>query len=114
MFKEIFKDRKALVGIVISLVLLLVSLLSLAFNIQSSELPYIVHYKASSGIDLFGSWGDVYYLIFAGALVFIVNLILVRLVWARSKELSYFLIFSTPILQIFILISVISLVYINK
>lgn len=114
MLKEILKDKGALISIVLAVIFLISSFLILILNIQSSGLSYVIHYKAIGGIDLFGSWRDVYYLIFAGILIFIINLFIANLLWQRSKELAYFTIFSLPVLQVFLLTSSISLVYINR
>ena len=98
----------------ISLTLVLVIFGLLFFNIDISDRPYILHYKAIGGIDMFGNWLQIYSLGFVALLIFIFHLFLIKIFWLRIRTLSYFLLFSTPILEIIIIIATISIVNINR
>lgn len=94
---------------------LIISILGLLiFNIHPTDQPYIIHYKAISGIDLFGSWWNLYFLGLMAVVLLVFHLLLAKFFWQRIRTLSYFLLFITPILEIIILINVVSLIKINR
>ncbi len=112
--KEIIKDKVVVIPFILGIVLFLFNFIFLIFNIQPNNYLYIIHYRVLRGIDLFGSWFDIYYLIFVSGFILIINLLLIFFFWNRLKKLSYFFIFSLPVLQIIILLSVINLILMNR
>lgn len=98
----------------ISVALVILILGILAFNIRSTDRLYIIHYKAISGIDLFGSWKDLYFLGITAIAILIFNLLLTKALWHKIRDLSYLILFVSPILEIIILIATISLININR
>ncbi len=97
-----------------AILIFIISILILSLNISPGGNNFVVHYKALGGIDLFGSRGDVYYPIFAGAIILIINVFLGILFWSRIRKLSYLAIASLPVLEIIILITCFNLAYINR
>jgi len=114
MIKKMFQDQWVVASASISLALILVIFGLLIFNIKISDQPYILHYKAIGGIDMFGGWLEIYSLGFVALLIFIFHFLLVKVFWLRIRTLSYFLLFSAPILEIIIIIATISIVNINR
>jgi len=108
------QDQWAIASTSISLMLVLIIFGLLAFNIKISDQLYILHYKAIGGIDMFGSWWEIYSLGFIALLIFVFHLFLVKIFWFRIRSLSYFLLFTNPILEIIIIIATISIVNINR
>jgi hypothetical protein len=114
MIKKMFQDQWVVASTSICLMLILFIFGSLALNIKISDQPYILHYKAIGGIDMFGSWWEIYSLGFVALLLFVFHLFLVKIFWPRIRSLSYFLLFVTPILEIIIIIATIAIVNINR
>lgn len=114
MLKKMFHDQWVIASVSISLMLILAIFGLLIFNIKISDQPYILHYKAIGGIDMFGSWWEIYSLGFVALLIFVFHLFLVKIFWSRIRSLSYFLLFVTPILEIIIVIATIAIININR
>jgi hypothetical protein len=114
MLKKMLQNQWVIASVSISLTLVLVIFGLLFCNIDISDQPYILHYKAIGGIDMFGDWLQIYSLGFVALLIFIFHLFLTKIFWSRIRSLSYFLLFSTPILEIIIIIATISIVNINR
>jgi hypothetical protein len=114
MIKKMFHNQWVIASTSICLMLILFNFGLLIFNIKITDQPYILHYKAIGGIDLFGNWWEIYSLGFAALLIFIFHLFLIKIFWSRIRSLSYFLLFTTPILEIIILIATIAIVNINR
>ncbi|HNW96581.1 MAG TPA: hypothetical protein PKL20_01950 [Candidatus Paceibacterota bacterium] len=114
MLKKMLQNQWVVASTSISLALILVIFGLLFFNIDISDQPYILHYKAIGGIDMFGGWLQIYSLGFVALLIFIFHLFLTKIFWLRIRTLSYFLLFSTPILEIIIIIATISIIQINR
>jgi len=112
--RKLFQNQWVIMSASISGALILLILGFLFFNIQSTDRPYIIHYKAVGGIDLFGSWWSLYFLGFAAVLIFIFHWLLVKSLWDKVRDLSYFLLFATPLLEAIILIAAINLISINR
>jgi len=114
MLKKMLQNQWVVASISISLALILVIFGLLVFNIDISDQPYILHYKAIGGIDMFGGWLQIYSLGFVALLIFIFHLFLTKIFWLRIRTLSYFLLFSIPILETIIIIATISIIQINR
>jgi hypothetical protein len=111
--RKLFQNQWVIMSASISGALILLILGFLFFNIQATDRPYIIHYKAIGGIDLFGSWRNVYVLGLVAILLFLFHLFLAKILWGKIRELSYFLLFSAPLLEIIILIATINIIRIN-
>ncbi|MDP2856230.1 MAG: hypothetical protein Q8N90_03915 [bacterium] len=111
--RKLFQNQWVIMSASISGALILLILGFLFFNIQSTDRPYIIHYKAIGGIDLFGSWRNLYVLGLVAILVLLFHLFLAKILWEKIRELSYFLLFSAPLLEIIILIATINIIRIN-
>lgn len=112
--KKLFKNQWVVMSVSISVALVLLILGVLIFNIHSTDRLYIIHYKAISGIDLFGSWKDMYFLGVAAIGLLIFNLLVVKVLWSKIRDLSYLILFINPVLEIIILVATIFLVSINR
>jgi hypothetical protein len=112
--RKLFQSQWVIMSVSITIAVIVVILGFLAFNIRPTDRPYIIHYKAIGGIDLFGSWWNLYVLGLVAILLFIFHLFLVKILWDKIRDLSYFLLFATPLLEIIILIATINIININR
>ena len=72
-----------------------------------------LHYSVVSGIDLVAAANKAYQLPAAGAAVLILNLFLSRLFYDREQIFSYFLSWGTLLVQLFLGLAVVSLMFLN-
>jgi len=114
MLKKIIQNQWVIMSISITSLLILLIFGFLIFNIRPSEKLFVIHYKAITGIDLFGRWWNLYFLGAVALMIAIFHLFLVKFLWERNRILCYFLLFVTPFLEIIILLATIYLVNINK
>lgn len=75
--------------------------------------PIILHYNIFFGIDLIGPWFKIYLIPLFGLICFFINFALSAIIYKRSKILSYLLIHASSLIQIFILLAVIFLIFQN-
>jgi len=114
MLKKIIQNQWVIMSISITSVLILLIFSFLILNIRPSEKIYVIHYKAITGIDLFGSWWNLYFLGIVALIIAVFHLFLAMFLWDRNRTLCYFLLFVTPFLEIIILLATICLISINK
>lgn len=92
--------------VICSLIIFLLNLsiwLILYMKVQPTSEPIPLHYNIYFGIDLIGSWYKIYYIPGFGMIIFFINLLLSYIIYKREKIISYFLIFSSGMIQIIFL-----------
>ena len=85
----------------------------LYFQIKPQEEPFLLHYNIFLGIDLIGSWWQIYYIPILGLIILLINFIIGWLIFIKAKILCYFLVITALISQIFLIISTIFIILIN-
>ncbi len=86
----------------------------LAYFIRPVDFPIILHYNVYFGVDLIGSWWQVFFLPLMGTLILIINLILAYFFFKQKERVaSHLLLLSAFVIQAGISIAVASIVLIN-
>jgi hypothetical protein len=86
----------------------------IAFFIRPVDFPIILHYNVYFGVDVIGSWWQVYFLPLIGLLILSVNTVLGYLFYQQKERIAaHLLILATFIVQIVVTIAVASLLIIN-
>lgn len=73
-----------------------------------------LHYNIYFGIDLLGSWFNLFYLPALGLAIFLFNLAIGAISFEREKMLGYFLVGVATLNQILLLLAAFFVVFINK
>ena len=86
----------------------------IAFFIRPVDFPIILHYNVYFGVDVIGSWWQIYFLPAIGLIILSVNTVLGYLFYQQKERIvAHLLILATFIVQIGISIAVASLLLIN-
>lgn len=73
-----------------------------------------LHYNIYFGIDLLGSWYQIFLLPSFGLAFIVINFIVGLAIYTREKILSYFLVWSGVFVQLIFILSAISIILINR
>ncbi|MDZ7799113.1 MAG: hypothetical protein U5L76_05965 [Patescibacteria group bacterium] len=98
----LFANKIFLINFIISLILNLVVWLLLYMQFQPTQEPVILHYNIYFGIDLIGDWYKIFALPLFGFIIFFINFFFSIIIYHKEKILSYILIFSSSVIQIFL------------
>jgi len=112
-FKIIYKDKYFLANFIISAFLNLTAWFFLYVNFKPQSQPIILHYNIFFGIDLIGSWFNIYFIPLFALTCGFINFTLSVIIYTRAKILSYLLIHTSSLIQILILLAVIFLIFQN-
>jgi hypothetical protein len=118
-FRELFSKeffRSALVQWVTigSLIINIIIWGLIIFFIRPVDFPIILHYNVYFGVDVIGSWWQIYFLPLIGLLILSVNTFLGYLFYQQKERIvAHLLVLATFIVQICITIAVASLLIIN-
>lgn len=113
-FKLFLKDRLIWGPFAFAFFLNLAVWLYLAFFIPLQVESIFLHYNIHFGVDLIGPREQIFSLPFLGWLAALLNFILSYFLYHREKKLSQLLGFATLVLQIFVAIEAVFLVFINR
>lgn len=104
-WRHFFKDKIISLSLIISLIgnVSLWGLLTWRIIGWPELIP--LHYTIYFGIDLFGPWYQIFILPLIGSLVIIVNFILAAAFYLKEKIGSYFLVITTAVIQILLIIA---------
>jgi hypothetical protein len=84
----------------------LASWVILTIFIRPIDLPIIIHYNVYFGVDIIGSWWQVYFLPFIGGVFFIINFSLAHLFYEKKERIaSYLFLLASLIIQLGIVIA---------
>lgn len=112
--KEFFRNALVQWVIIVSLVINFINWGLIAYFIRPVDFPIILHYNVYFGVDVIGSWWQVYFLPLIGLLILAVNTILGFLFYQQKERIvAHLLVLATFIVQICITIAVASLLLIN-
>tara|TARA_Y100000310_G_scaffold315414_1_gene365912 strand:+ start:8386 stop:8736 length:351 start_codon:yes stop_codon:yes gene_type:complete len=116
MIKNYFKKKLILLLILLSFILNIILWMILVFAIKrGGEFALILHYNVLYGADIFGQHHELYSLPISGLVILGVNSILGFFSFKQKQFLLNYILLGTAVLaQVFLLISGIALVIINK
>jgi len=100
--------------LIMSLFVSVANWVTLAFFIRPVDFPIVLHYNVYFGVDIIGSWWQVYFLPLTGAVIFLTNAVLAHFFY-RNKEriVSYVLLFAALAVQVGITIAEVGIILIN-
>lgn len=87
--------------------------LSLFWQIKPRTEPVYLHYNIYFGIDMIGSYQQLYYMPLSALGIFLFNLLLAILFYNREKAISFFLLSIGIIAQIVIFVATILIILLN-
>ena len=97
-----------------SLAINLANWATIAFFIRPVDFPIVLHYNVYFGVDLIGSWWQIYFMPFIGLLILLVNASLGYLFYQRKERIAaHLLMLATFIVQLGISVAVASLLLMN-
>ncbi len=85
----------------------------LLIYIRPQEDPIFLHYNVLFGVDFIGAWWKMLFLPLSGIFIILTNLLLGWLLFSYDKFISHLLNTISVLLQLFILVASILLVFIN-
>lgn len=112
--RRFFAERWLVVAASSTIVILLVAAWALHYAIPARAEPITLHYTTSFGVDLIGARNRMFIVPAFGALVFLVNTILAIVVFRRERVVSYFLVFTSFTLALFLVFAEWTLILQNR
>ena len=106
-------DKFMLITFIISLIANIALWGFLFWRIRPQVEPIYLHYNIYFGIDLIGPWYKIYLIPLSGLIFLIINLIISLLIYKKEKVISYFLMSTVIICQVFLALGAFSIIYIN-
>jgi hypothetical protein len=98
----------------ISVFAFLVSVLVTFLLVGKTRVPVIIHYNAYFGVDIFGSWWQMYILPFVSLFFFLLNLFLARKFYLLKERIaSHILLISAFLVSLFSLIAALAVARAN-
>ena len=86
----------------------------IAYFIRPVDFPIVLHYNVYFGVDVIGSWWNIYFLPFIGFIILVLNAILGYLFYQQKERIAaHLLMLATFIVQIAVTVAVASLLMIN-
>ena len=114
-FSNSFWKNKLIIRLTVLSLLLNISLWLYFFqNKIESDYPIILHYNLIFGVDCLGSYEKIYLISFVGLILLLFNSILGYILYNKEKLASYFLVFSTFVIQIFLIVAGYLIVGVNS
>lgn len=88
--------------------------IALKIFIRPVDFPIILHYNVFFGVDMLGSWKEVFILPFIGLILLLVNGFLALHLYKRKERIaSYLLLMAALMIQLSLLVASISIIIIN-
>jgi len=84
-----------------------------AFFRINTETFLSLHYSIYFGVDWIGTEWGLFFFSIISIIIFLINYLLAGILYNKKRELSYFLIGSLPLLEAFMLVAIILVIYIN-
>lgn len=114
------KNRTLLIASILSFILNLliwiliyVRLRPLVINLPEEQAFIPLHYNTYLGVDSYGPWTKIFYLPILGFCIFLANNLFAIIIYNRKDLLSYFLVISSLLAQLLLLIATIFIILIN-
>lgn len=112
--QKCFKNAVILWLLILTLIANLTNWLILKLLIQPVDFPIILHYNVYFGVDLKGSYWQVFSIPLIGLFLFLINIALAVYVYKRGERIaSYLLLMATLMMQINLIVYSLSIILIN-
>lgn len=85
----------------------------LVMSLPADEAFIPLHYNIYLGVDKFGAWTNIFFLPGLGLIILFLNSLFAVLLYNRKDILSYFLVITNALAQLFLLIATIFIILIN-
>jgi len=112
-FKFYLSDRLVKINLFFCFSINAVIWLILTSQIKNLTDSVILHYNVYFGIDLLGSWYQLFWLPAIGVAIIFTNFLFASLFLHKERILSYFLVFGSSLAQVIILLASLSIIFIN-
>lgn len=103
---NIFKNKFLVIILSLIGVVIILSAVLTASNINKLSTPLILHFDDNKNVDLFGKLTDLWQMIIMAVIMIIANTILAELLFYREKFLSYLLSITSLMVAIINLIAI--------
>ena len=113
LWQQFFRRPIVWIPLLSALLLNLATWVILLIHVSPQPDLIVLHYTLYFGVDMVGEWKEAFLIPAFGLILMIVNTLFARYFEVRSRVVSYFFLVLTPILELFILLSVIFLVLAN-
>lgn len=107
------RDRLIIMNLFLSFALNIVLWALLIFNFFPANQYIVLGYNIYFGISAFGRWYQVLIMPTLGLAVILINLYLSLLLYLREKIISYFLAFTSSIVNIIFFLAALIIIYVN-
>jgi len=111
--KLYFKHLPNLIILPLSLLTNIITWLWLIKDIKSQAEPIFLHYNALFGVDYIGEWWRLFYIPLTGLTILVVNAILGWIFFSKDKFIAQILNAISLVCQIFLLVAVGVLIFLN-
>lgn len=112
--REFFRNAIVQWFLIATLFLIAANWVVLAVFVRPVDYPIILHYNVYFGVDLIGSWWQVYLLPLMGTIMFFINTILAYIFYRQGERIaSHLLLLASIIVQAGISIGIGGIVLIN-
>lgn len=99
--------------VIFNLFLLFLSFFWVLFQVRNSGEQVFLHYNVLFGVDRIGDYHQIFNLFFSAVLFFIINFLFSWFFYSRDKMISYFFNIFSIVVNIFVFIASVLLVFIN-
>lgn len=113
MIPVVLKDKYMATAFVLSLVLLVSAFFIAYVNFWDAGNILVIHSSPFKGADFFGVKNDVFGIIIASAIVWLMNMALAQEFYYKERFLSYLLAFSTLFFTVLILVTIDGIISLN-
>ncbi len=107
------RDRLIIMNLFLSFALNIVLWALLIFNFFPANQYIVLGYNIYFGISAFGRWYQVLIMPTLGLVVILINLYLSLFLYLREKIISYFLAFTSSIVNIIFFLAALIIIYVN-
>lgn len=110
---RLVNDKFMLVSFILTLLLNIILWGFLFWRVRPTEYPIYLHYNIYFGIDLIGAWYQIYIIPLSGLAVFLINFMISLIIYNKEKIISYFLMITALLSQLFLILSALFIIYLN-
>ncbi|MDD5431062.1 MAG: hypothetical protein PHP03_02450 [Candidatus Pacebacteria bacterium] len=110
---RIVKDKYTIIPFLAAGVFLVLAFSVAYVNLADISGILIIHFDKFKGVDFFGTSGDIFNVIFVGALITLINSLLASMLYFRERFFSYILGFSSAFFAMLIFIGILAIISVN-
>ena len=112
--KIFWKNKWVKIALIFNAAILIITLLIILINIKPDPArSYVIYYTSLEGVKMTGYFWNFYLLWFIGFFFSALHFSLALYLWIRNKKLSYFILSSNVLLNLFLSMAIYVIVSIN-